>query len=410
MLNNPRDISDILSLGLKPEHFEIDTYRKIFDVILRVREAGADAGIIEVGVEIFNSSSANVKAVFADVITKGAISLNGEHFAKTVINSHFQRTEGENLSNLLSQYAKARNPNDLLAIRHQMSDVLAKNPVFDIEKNKSVRIGDLCETVLHNIEDEIKRCEGSKIAGINTGVDKLNMTIYGWQKKRMHVIGARTSVGKTTLACNFAYTAAMAGANVVFFTVEMSREEITEKIISRAGGVKMAAIRTGNVTDSDMDGLLRGTKEVFSLPFYINDSTGGRWDKIDSECQRLSLVGKMDFVIIDYLQLLKANGRFQNRQAELSEITANTKRLAMDYDVPVLALAQLNRDIEKTQTRMPVLSDLRDSGTIEQDADVVAFIHRDRDNVDIVVRKNRNGEKDISIGLRVDLSRQYMGA
>jgi replicative DNA helicase len=246
-----------------------------------------------------------------------------------------------------------------------------------------------------------------------TGFNVLDNLLIGLQRSALIVLAARPGIGKTTLALNIARNAAInQKACVAIFSVEMSQNEIVQRFLSSEADVPSLHVRLGRYTEEEEKRIMEASGILSEAPIYIDDSPQLRALDIRSKARRLHFERKIDLVIIDYLQLLKGDTRIENRVQELSEITRSLKALARELNVPVLAVSQLSRAIEMRITHKPQLSDLRDSGSIEQDADVVLFIHREekyiseedwakksteaypRGIADLIIAKNRNGPVD----------------
>jgi replicative DNA helicase len=253
----------------------------------------------------------------------------------------------------------------------------------------------------------------AKSPHILTGFNVLDSLLIGLQRSALIVLAARPSIGKTTLALNIARNAAIQQkACVAIFSVEMSKTEIVQRFLSSEADVPSLKVRVGRYTEREERKIMEATGLLSEAAIYIDDSPQLRVIDIRSKARRLHFEHNIDLIIIDYLQLIRGDGRTENRVQELSEITRSLKALARELNVPVLAVSQLSRAIEMRISHKPQLSDLRDSGSIEQDSDVVLFIHREdkystREEwikkstepypegiADIIIAKNRNGPVD----------------
>jgi replicative DNA helicase len=243
-----------------------------------------------------------------------------------------------------------------------------------------------------------------KIRGIPTGFKDIDEKLAGFQRSDLIILAARPSMGKTALALNFAHNVAVkAGEPVLIFSLEMSKEQLVDRLLSMESGVDAWALRTGNLTDADFEkiGLAMGT--LSEAPIFIDDSPGITVSDLRTKARREAHQRPLGLIIVDYLQLMSGGGRYAgdgNRVQEISEISRGLKGVARELNVPVLALSQLSRSVENRSPQIPQLADLRESGSIEQDADVVAFIYReeyynpetDRKKLtDIFIKKHRNG-------------------
>lgn len=269
-------------------------------------------------------------------------------------------------------------------------------------------------SILSNYFAEIRPADQPfDLSHVNTGFTVLDNLLIGLQRSALVVLAARPSIGKTTLALNIARNAAVnQNACVAIFSLEMSQNEIVQRFLCSEAEVPSMHVRLGHFSEDEERRIMEASGVLSDAPIYIDDSPQLRVIDIHSKSRRLHFERKIDLIIVDYLQLIKGSSRSENRVQELSEITRSLKALARELDVPVLAVSQLSRAIEMRISHKPQLSDLRDSGSIEQDADVVLFIHRDeryydeeewakrstepypRGIADIIIAKNRNGPVD----------------
>lgn len=243
-----------------------------------------------------------------------------------------------------------------------------------------------------------------KIRGVPTGYKDLDGMLAGFQKSDLVILAARPSMGKTALALNFAHNIAVqANEPVLIFSLEMSKEQLVDRILSMESGVDAWALRTGNLTDSDFEKIGQAMGTLSEAPIFIDDSPGITVSDFRTKARREAHKRPLGLIIVDYLQLMSGGNRFStdgNRVQEISEISRGLKGVARELNVPILALSQLSRSVESRSPQIPQLADLRESGSIEQDADVVAFIYReewynpetDRKKLaDILIKKHRNG-------------------
>lgn len=243
-----------------------------------------------------------------------------------------------------------------------------------------------------------------KIRGVPTGFKDIDTTLAGFQKSDLIILAARPSMGKTALALNFAHNVAVqANQPVLIFSLEMSKEQLVDRLLSIESGVDAWALRTGNLTDTDFEKIGHAMGTLSEAQIFIDDSPGITMSDLRTKARREAHRHPLGLVIVDYLQLMSGGSRFGNdfnRVQEISEISRGLKGLARELNVPVLALSQLSRSVESRSPQIPQLADLRESGSIEQDADVVAFIYReeyynpesDRKGLaDIFIKKHRNG-------------------
>lgn len=243
-----------------------------------------------------------------------------------------------------------------------------------------------------------------KIRGIPTGFKDVDNLLAGFQRSDLVILAARPSMGKTALALNFAHNVAVqSNEPVLVFSLEMSKEQLVDRLLSMESGVDAWALRTGNLTDADFEKIGHAMGTLSEAPIYIDDTPGITISDLRTKARREAHQRPLGLIIVDYLQLMSGGSRFggdSNRVQEISEISRGLKGVARELNVPVLALSQLSRSVENRSPQIPQLADLRESGSIEQDADVVAFIYReeyynpdtDRKKLtDLLIKKHRNG-------------------
>jgi replicative DNA helicase len=249
--------------------------------------------------------------------------------------------------------------------------------------------------------DELHKDKG-KIRGVPTGFKDLDNMLAGLQRADLLVLAARPSMGKTALALNLAHNIAI-NSDVLMFSLEMSKEQLVDRMLAMESGVNAWNLRTGNLTDSDFEKIGQAMGVLSEARIYIDDTPGITVSDLRTKARREAHQRPINLVVVDYLQLMSGGSRFGNdfnRVQEISEISRGLKGVARELNVPVLALSQLSRSVESRSPQIPQLADLRESGSIEQDADVVAFIYREdyynpdteRKNIaDILIKKHRNG-------------------
>jgi replicative DNA helicase len=249
--------------------------------------------------------------------------------------------------------------------------------------------------------EELHRNKGA-LRGVRTGYKDLDNMTAGLQRSDLIILAARPAMGKTTLVTNLAYNVAtIAKQPVLFFSLEMSKEQLVDRMLADASGVDAWNIRTGNLSDDDFSKLSEAMGELAEAPIYIDDTPGLSVLEMRTKARRATHEQPLGLIIIDYLQLMQGSGRDGgNRVQEVSEISRGLKLIARELNVPVIALSQLSRSVESRSPQIPQLADLRESGSIEQDADIVMFIYREayynpeteRENItDLIIAKHRNG-------------------
>jgi replicative DNA helicase len=251
--------------------------------------------------------------------------------------------------------------------------------------------------------DELHK-DKQKIRGVPTGFRDLDNTLAGFQRSDLVILAARPSMGKTALALNLAHNVAVeSNETVLVFSLEMSKEQLVDRLLSMQSGVDAWALRTGNLTDADFEKIGQAMGVLSEAPIYIDDTAGITVSDLRTKARREAHLRPLGLIIVDYLQLMSGGSRFGsegNRVQEISEISRGLKGIARELNVPILALSQLSRSVESRSPQIPQLADLRESGSIEQDADVVMFIYREeyynpdterKKLTDIFIKKHRNG-------------------
>jgi replicative DNA helicase len=276
------------------------------------------------------------------------------------------------------------------------------------------------ETILAESFDRLDELhkDKSKMRGVPTGYKDLDAILAGLQRSDLFILAARPSMGKTALALNLAHNIAVQSKQpVLIFSLEMSKEQLVDRLLAIESGVDAWALRTGNLTDSDFEKLSHAMGTLSEAPIYIDDTPSITINDLRTKARREAHQRDLGLIIVDYLQLMSSGGRYNseaNRVQEVSEISRGLKSIARELNLPVIAASQLSRSVESRSPQIPQLADLRESGSIEQDADVVSFIYRedyynpesDRKNIaDIFIKKHRNGPTG-SVELYFDRDKQ----
>ena len=283
---------------------------------------------------------------------------------------------------------------------------LAESLVYQVAQGRVTEDYHSLRDVLTGTLEAIERLheDHREITGVPTGFPDLDRLTSGLQAANLIIVAARPAVGKSTLGLDIARHAAVkAGVPTVVFSLEMSRTELVQRLMCAECTVDMQRLRTGRMEESDWTRLTRSLGKLADAPLFIDDSPGTTMMEIRAKCRRLKQRHGLGLVVVDYLQLMQPSKRFENRQQEVSEISRSLKLLAKELDVPVIAISQLSRQTEARSDRRPMLSDLRESGALEQDSDVVLFIYRDelydpesarKGEADFILAKHRNGPTD----------------
>ena len=254
----------------------------------------------------------------------------------------------------------------------------AEKNIFELSEKGQVSSLDHISPYLDTVMDKFREINknGGQVQGVTSGFYAIDDVTRGWQKSDLILIAARPAVGKTALSMNFIVNAALKKKKCAVFSLEMSKAQLVQRIICSVAGVDMGSALNGSLQANDWTKLFNAMKTLKECEIYIDDSTLNTPSEILSKCRKLKREQGLDLVMIDYLQLMYSDKKTDNRQNEVADISRRMKVLAKELDVPVLLLSQLSRAVESRTSKKPVLSDLRESGAIEQDADIVMFIHK----------------------------------
>lgn len=400
---------------LIPSDFYFPAHETIFNAILELYQKHQPIDVLSLTNRLKEKEQLkNIggSAYLADLTSAIATASHVEHYAKIVKDKKALRDVVKASAEITEDvFESARDVDDILDDIEQKILAISQKSL----PQNFVALKEELETALRRIEN--LHSGGAKLRGITTGFAQLDTLLSGLQKSELIVLGGRPSLGKTSFALDIARHAALAGHTVGVFSLEMSREEVIDRIISSESNVPLWRIRTGRITD-DMDfTMIQGAMDRLSrAKFFIDDSPTLNILQMRSMARRLQVEHGLDLLVVDYLQLIKPRTNSDNMVQQVTEISRGLKSLSRELKVPVLALSQLSRGVEQRDQKMPRLSDLRESGSIEQDADVVMFIYRkDRDReanitpeeeglAQILVQKHRNGPTG-DVNLRFDSER-----
>ena len=330
------------------------------------------------------------------VISQTPTSANIKHYVDIVLSKSKERRLIKTLETLRDKTFQGNMPIDELFEE-------TEKEIFNLVQNRGTadfeNIRDIVYRSLRRIE--LAAQNNSRITGIATGLRDLDFKLSGLQKSDLILLAARPSMGKTALALNIAnYVAVRSHIPTAIFSLEMSKDMLLNRMLSMNSKVNSESIRTGQLKDSEWTDLLEASRDISEAPLYIDETPGIKVSDLRTKCRKLKIEKDLGLVMIDYLQLMTASGKAESRQNEVAEISRSLKALAREINCPVIALSQLSRAVESRDNKRPMLSDLRESGSIEQDADVVMFIYRDdyynketdkKGISEIIVAKQRNG-------------------
>ncbi|MBP2634761.1 MAG: dnaC [Firmicutes bacterium] len=285
----------------------------------------------------------------------------------------------------------------------------AEKMILEVSNRKAGQEFASIKNIIFDVFDKVSELYSSKggITGLSTGFKDLDKLTSGLQASDLILIAARPSMGKTAFVLNIAQNVAIKEKQAVaFFSLEMSKEQLVQRMLCAEAPIDAQRLRIGELENNDWDKLVRAADRLAAAPIFIDDTAGITVMEMRSKARRLKIEHNLQLIIIDYLQLMQGSSgssRNENRQQEISEISRSLKALARELKVPVIALSQLSRGVESRQVKKPMLSDLRESGSLEQDADIVAFLYREdyydpetenKNITDVIVAKHRNGPVD----------------
>ena len=374
---------------LKPEHFFMPAHQRIFEAIQKMFDRGQNASPItlknyfEMDEDLTDVGGADY---LADLAANVVSVVNTEDYGRTVYDLHIRRE-------LIALGEDVVNESFSHSLDHDSQQTIeqAEAKLFTIAESGESKGGfaTLRDSVLTAIEiaEKAYQADGN-VTGITSGLADMDKKLGGFQNSDLLILAGRPSMGKTALAVNMGFNAAKAyaesggkeGGRVGFYSLEMSADQLATRILSDQSEIPGDAIRKGNIKQDDFRKFVEASQVLSQVPFYIDDTPALSIGAVRTRARRLKRQHGLDFLIVDYLQLLRGSGSRQseqNRVLEVSEITRGLKAIAKELNIPVLALSQLSRQVENREDKRPQLSDLRESGSIEQDADCVMFVYRE---------------------------------
>ena len=377
---------------LKPDHFYDPLHQRLYEAMQQSHERGgmvltpltlhaamkADPGLVEVGGHAYLVGLAQAAPALPNVRDYARI-LQDLAVRRALIRI------GEDIVNTAYEAPREKPP------QSQIEE--AEKALYSVSESSKYGDGplDFSEALRRTVETaERAQARGGRISGVATGFSEIDSLLGGLQPSDLVIIAGRPGMGKTSLATNMAFNAARAyvqdreagadasrGAPILFFSLEMAAQQLSARILSEQTEIEMWKIRNGKFSESEWEKFVLSMQDLSTLPLYIDDTGGISIAQIAARARRLKREKNIGIVIVDHLQLIGSARRAENRVQELTEITKGLKVLAKDLDVPVVALSQLSRGVDSRDDKRPVLSDLRESGSIEQDADVVMFVYRE---------------------------------
>lgn len=399
LLLDPESLSVAMDY-IKPDSFYVTKHRDLFSIIIRQFSLGVKTDIITVIDEavregIFESSSA-AKEYLAALMEGVPTTKNIESYCKIVEEKYYTRSLITSAREII-EAASAGQEN-----AQQLLD-FAEQKIYDIRQGKAADGLTKIDEVVLEAYDDLGRKSGpdkEKYVGAKSGFSDLDHVITGLNKSDLIIVAARPAMGKSVFALNLATNFARRNKDMeaVIFSLEMSKEQNVTRMLSSESFVELDYLMKGNISGEQWTKLAQGAESLSGMNIYLDDTAGITVPQMKAKLRRMKNLG---LVIIDYLQLMNSSRRIDNRVNEISEITRQLKLMAKELNVPVITLSQLSRAVESRTDKRPMLSDLRESGSIEQDADIVMFLYRDayynKDTQDptlaeCIVAKNRHGE------------------
>ncbi len=406
ILINPECITNVLAI-VKPDYFYIEQNRSIMNAIMMLDTLGSRIDALTVLDKLSSDENYNIeegKKYLFDIAQMVPSAANVENYCKIVREKYFLRSlikiSQETIDSATDGGAEAEKILD--STEQKIYDIRKGRAVGSLRRLSEVISGEVYPTLV-----KISSDDSDEFKGIPTGFSKLDDITSGLNRSDLILIGARPAMGKTSFALNIARNVGMTGKKVIFFSLEMSNEQLASRVLSTEARVESHKLRSGYITEDEWARLAEATDRLTQCNLYFDDTSTITVPDIKSKIKRTKDV---DCIIIDYLGLMQSATKKENRVQEITEITRSLKMLAKDLKIPVVCCAQLSRGPEKNgkASNRPMLSDLRDSGSIEQDADIVLMLYRegyykkddqnaaeiDMTKADVDVAKNRHGPTD----------------
>ncbi len=399
VLVNPSSLGKIVDY-IRPESFYKPAHKVIFEAAYELFKKGEPVDIVTVSEFLRNEDKlekAGGRSYINDLALNVVTTANIEYYAKIIQEKEIKRSLISAGSEIVS-----------MSYENEETDIVLDNAqklIFDIAAQKDtsdlVPIQKLVVSSYEMIEQRYNNKDD--LVGVTTGFYELNDITSGFQNSDLIILAARPSMGKTAFALNLAQNVALKGKKAVaIFSLEMPKQQLVKRMLCSEAEVDTSRVTAGNLQSKDWEKLVDAMTRLSDTRIYIDDASGVTVTDIKAKCRRLMMEEKdLGLVVIDYLQLMEGGGNPNDRNQQISQISRGLKGLARELNVPVIALSQLSRGVEQRNDKRPMLSDLRDSGAIEQDADIVMFIYRDeyynKDNVEnkgkaeIIIAKHRNG-------------------
>ena len=385
---------------VKPADFYDENHKEIFQAMIDLNRKNAPVDALTVAEELKKRNSLEMvggRAYIASLSSMTPTTSNAMEYGRIVAEKASVRRLIETADDIVTKgYDGTMDANQMLDY--------AESGIFEISQARQKgQYSHIRDVLVENLAiiDRAEQMDGG-LTGITTGFSKLDEMTSGMQKSDLIILAARPAMGKTAFALSLARNAAVKGkASVMIFSLEMAKEQLTQRLLSMESKVDLQTLKTGRLERRDWDDLNVALDILSNSNIHIDDTAGISIMEMKSKCRRLKAEAGLDLVIIDYLQLMNPEGKADSRTQEISVISRNLKLLARELDCPVLVLSQLSRAPEQRTDHRPMLSDLRESGSIEQDADIVIFLYRDEyynkedtekpGECEVIVAKHRSG-------------------
>ena len=380
------------------DDFPRGPYSTIYKVIVELYKLGVDVDIVTVSNRLLNTKK--LKEIGGrETINDLALNSPLGVFTNKLVEQLNEQTTFRTVATLLDEFKTTLSTStNTVSTCIDYCNKINNAVSGSVESDEISTISDGVDEVI----DDLYKSKSKGCIGLDCGYPSLNYYLGGLQKGKIYIIGARASMGKSALAMNISEYVAR-NNNVLFISLEMGRREYAQRLMFSRAGIDITLVNTGRVTDEQIEKVKQQEEYLKSLNLYIETKTPCKVSDIELSIIKLkSTKGSCDLVVVDYLQLLTPNSKSgKNREVEVAEMSRELKNLAVKYNVPIIVLSQLSRALESREDKRPILSDLRESGSIEQDADVVMFVYRDeyyhpedpvvRGCADLLIRKNRGG-------------------
>ena len=372
----PDVISDIIEI-VSPDDFYKNNYRIIFSEMLKAYNGGKiiDTLVIINSLEIQNLiDEIGGTDIIYDLIEVVPTAANAINYAYIIKENAIRRKLIDTGEKIARMSYRGYDEIDTMLDK-------AESMIFKIAESKQkkdvVSLSDLAHQKISNL-DEMSHTKGG-LKGISSGFTQYDALTSGFHGSDLIILAARPAMGKTAFALNLALNVAKSGRHVLIYSLEMGNEQLFDRLLSIESKIKLKAIKDGTLSGDDYTAIGNGLGRLAELPLYISDSSSVNMLEIKAVARRLKAEGKLDFMLIDYLQLINpSEGSRKSREQEISEISRSLKIIAKELNIPIVTLSQLSRSVESRTDKRPILSDLRESGAIEQDADMVMFLYREK--------------------------------